>query len=63
MASPMRRERVAEQILHELGDIVQNGIPRNANSAFSDSWSRPNLDRAGLEAIVARWRHAGRERS
>jgi len=26
VASPMRRERVAEQILHELGDIVQNGI-------------------------------------
>lgn len=43
-------------------DIAEKGVPRNLNSGFSHSWSRPNLDRAGLEAIVARWRHAGRER-
>ncbi|MDP1625872.1 ATP-binding protein [Parvibaculum sp.] len=43
-------------------DIAERGIPRNLNSGFSQSWSRPNLDRAGLEAIVSRWRHAGRER-
>lgn len=43
-------------------DIAERGVPRNLNSGFSQSWSRPNLDRAGLEAIVSRWRHAGRER-
>ncbi len=43
-------------------DVTAKGLPRNVNTAFSDSWSRPNLDRAGLEAIVTRWRHAGRER-
>ncbi|MEQ8266049.1 MAG: DUF87 domain-containing protein [Parvibaculum sp.] len=43
-------------------DIAERGVPRNLNGGFSQSWSRPNLDRAGLEAIVSRWRHAGRER-
>ncbi|MEP2828410.1 DUF87 domain-containing protein [Parvibaculum sp.] len=47
----------------KFADIADKGVPRNLNSGFSQSWSRPNLDRAGLEAIVSRWRHAGRERS
>lgn len=46
----------------KFSDIGEKGVPRNLNSGFSQSWSRPNMDRAGLEAIVSRWRHAGRER-
>jgi len=38
-------------------------VPQNLNSGFSYSWSKPNLDRAGLEAIVSRWRLSGRERN
>ncbi|MEX0839580.1 MAG: DUF87 domain-containing protein [Parvibaculum sp.] len=53
---------VAMPMRIRFNDIADKGVPRNLNSAFSDSWSRPNLDRAGLEAIVTRWRHAGRER-
>lgn len=53
---------VAMPMRIRFNDVGEKGLPRNLNSAFSDSWSRPNLDRAGLEAIVARWRHAGRER-
>ena len=47
----------------KFADIAAKGVPRNLNSGFSQSWSRPNLDRAGLEAIVSRWRQAGRERN
>lgn len=53
---------VAMPMRIRFNDVGDQGVPRNLNSAFSDSWSRPNLDRAGLEAIVARCRHAGRER-
>ncbi|MBC7103850.1 MAG: hypothetical protein H5U13_11695 [Parvibaculum sp.] len=45
------------------GDRAELIDPSNLNSGFSQSWSRPNLDRAGLEAIVSRWRQAGRERN
>lgn len=44
-------------------DITSRGVPQNLNSGFSYSWSKPNLDRAGLEAIVSRWRQSGRERN
>lgn len=47
----------------KFADIAERGVPQNLNSGFSQSWSRPNLDRAGLEAIVSRWRQSGRERS
>ncbi|MCF8469543.1 MAG: DUF87 domain-containing protein [Parvibaculum sp.] len=53
---------VAMPMRIRFAEVAEQGVPRNLNSAFSLSWSRPNLDRAGLEAIVARWRHAGRER-
>ncbi|PKQ04048.1 MAG: hypothetical protein CVT71_02710, partial [Alphaproteobacteria bacterium HGW-Alphaproteobacteria-10] len=36
----------------KFADISAKGVPRNLNNGFSQSWSRPNLDRAGLEAIV-----------
>ena len=54
---------VAMPMRIRFADVAEQSVPRNLNSAFSVSWSRPNLDRAGLEAIVSRWRHAGRERS
>ncbi len=47
----------------KFADIASRGVPRNLNVGFSQSWSKPNLDRAGLEAIVSRWRQAGRERN
>ncbi|PKQ09778.1 MAG: ATPase [Alphaproteobacteria bacterium HGW-Alphaproteobacteria-12] len=53
---------VAMPMRIRFSEVAEQGVPRNLNSAFSLSWSRPNLDRAGLEAIVSRWRHAGRER-
>ncbi|WP_293327801.1 DUF87 domain-containing protein [Parvibaculum sp.] len=43
-------------------DLAADTLPRNVNAAFSQSWSAPNLDRRGLEQIVARWRVSGRER-
>ncbi|MAM95981.1 hypothetical protein [Parvibaculum sp.] len=46
----------------KFADIADKGVPRNLSSGFSQSWSKPDLDRAGLEAIVSRWRHEGRER-
>jgi DNA helicase HerA-like ATPase len=44
-------------------DLQKRNIPRSANTGFSKSWKMPNMDREGLEEIVARWRRAGRERS
>ncbi len=43
-------------------DLNKQSVPRNLNCGFSTSWKNPNMDREGLEAIVARWRLAGRER-
>lgn len=53
---------VAMPMRIKFADIASKGVPRNHNAGFSQSWSKPNLDRAGLEAIVSRWRHSGRER-
>jgi ABC-type dipeptide/oligopeptide/nickel transport system ATPase component len=54
---------VAMPMRIRFADIGSKGVPRNHNAGFSQSWSKPNLDRAGLEAIVSRWRHSGRERN
>ena len=43
-------------------DLGKRGVPRNMNSGFSKSWKTPNMDREGLDALVARWRRLGRER-
>ena len=43
-------------------DIGKRIVPRNNQSGFSKSWKAPSMDRSGLDAIVARWRNAGRER-
>jgi hypothetical protein len=44
-------------------DLDSNAVPRNLNAGFSKSWKSPNLSRDELDSIVARWRHAGRDRS
>ncbi|HEX4178294.1 MAG TPA: DUF87 domain-containing protein [Rhizomicrobium sp.] len=44
-------------------DLGKRGVPRNMHVAFSKAWKTPNLDRNGLEELVARWRRAGRERT
>jgi hypothetical protein len=44
-------------------DIGKRIVPRNTHSGFSKSWKAPSMDRHGLDAIVARWRNAGRERT
>lgn len=41
-------------------DIGQKGVPSTRHEGFSVAWRNPNLDRAGLEEIVARWRQLGR---
>jgi DNA helicase HerA-like ATPase len=43
-------------------DLGKRNVPRNATAGFSKNWKTPNMDRQGLDAIVARWRNAGRER-
>jgi DNA helicase HerA-like ATPase len=43
-------------------DLGKRSIPRNMHAGFSKSWKTPNMDREGLEAIVARWRRAGRDK-
>ena len=43
-------------------ELGKRGVPRNMHVAFSKAWKTPNLDRDGLEELVARWRRAGRER-
>jgi DNA helicase HerA-like ATPase len=43
-------------------ELGKRGVPRNMHVAFSKAWKAPNLDRDGLEELVARWRRAGRER-
>jgi DNA helicase HerA-like ATPase len=44
-------------------DIGKNIVPRGGHSSFSKGWKAPNMDRAGLDTIVARWRNAGREKA
>ncbi|MFO1247520.1 MAG: DUF87 domain-containing protein [Alphaproteobacteria bacterium] len=43
-------------------DLGKRGVPRNMHTGFSKSWKMPNMDRAGLDELVGRWRRAGRER-
>jgi hypothetical protein len=43
-------------------DLGKRIVHRNGHSSFSRSWKAPNMDRTGLDAIVSRWRSAGRER-
>lgn len=44
-------------------DLNRDTIPRNLNASFSRSWKSPGMDRHELEAIVSRWRQAGRDRT
>ena len=45
-------------------DVRNSGrSPKNMNRGFSKSWKSENMDRAALEAIVARWRQTGREKA
>jgi DNA helicase HerA-like ATPase len=44
-------------------DLGKRGVPRSLHTGFSKAWKTPNMDREGLDEIVARWRRAGRERS
>lgn len=44
-------------------DLGKRGVPRNMHTGFSKSWKSPNLDRAGLDELVGRWRRAGREKA
>ena len=44
-------------------DLGKRGVPRSMHTGFSKAWKTPNMDRDGLDEIVARWRRAGRERS
>ncbi|OJU12138.1 MAG: hypothetical protein BGN85_14205 [Alphaproteobacteria bacterium 64-11] len=44
-------------------DLNNTTVPRQAHPSFSRAWKNPNMDRAGLDSIVTRWRMAGRERS
>jgi len=43
-------------------DLNTQSVPRYMHSTFSQAWKSPNMDRENLEAIVTRWRMAGRER-
>jgi DNA helicase HerA-like ATPase len=43
-------------------DLGKRIVPRNGTAGFSKNWKTPNMDRDGLDNIVARWRNAGRER-
>ena len=44
-------------------DLGKRGVPRSHHTGFSQAWKTPNMDREGLDEIVARWRRAGRERA
>jgi len=44
-------------------DIAKNIVPRGGHASFSKGWKSPNMDRQGLDALVARWRNAGREKA
>jgi hypothetical protein len=43
-------------------DLGKRVVPKSGQGGFSKNWKAPNMDRTGLDAIVARWRNAGRER-
>ena len=43
-------------------DLGKRGVPRSLHTGFSKAWKSPNMDRAGLEELVSRWRRAGREK-
>jgi hypothetical protein len=43
-------------------DLGKPTVPRNLHAGFSKAWKNPNMDRAGLDSLVTRWRMAGRER-
>lgn len=43
-------------------DMASETRPKTHSLGFSESWKRPSMDREQLEAIVARWRHSGRDR-
>ncbi|HJR55638.1 MAG TPA: DUF87 domain-containing protein [Rhizomicrobium sp.] len=43
-------------------DLGKRVVPKSGQGGFSKSWKAPNMDRNGLDAIVTRWRNAGRER-
>lgn len=43
-------------------DLGKRGVPRTMHVGFSKAWKAPNMDRAGLEELVSRWRRAGREK-
>jgi uncharacterized protein len=43
-------------------DIGKRTVPRGGHTSFSMSWKVPSMDRFGLDAIVSRWRSAGREK-
>ena len=43
-------------------DLGKRAVPRSLHTGFSKAWKTPNMDRNGLDEIVARWRRAGRER-
>ena len=44
-------------------DIGTRVVPRSGHASFSRGWKSPNMDRQGLDALVARWRNAGREKA
>jgi DNA helicase HerA-like ATPase len=44
-------------------DLRHTAVPRNLNPGFSKSWKSPNTDSQELEAIVSRWRQAGRDKT
>jgi DNA helicase HerA-like ATPase len=44
-------------------DLGKRHVPRNMNSGFSKNWKVPNMDREGLDELVARWRRLGRDKS
>ncbi|HEY0265676.1 MAG TPA: DUF87 domain-containing protein [Rhizomicrobium sp.] len=43
-------------------DLGKRHVPRNMNHGFSKSWKAPNMDRDGLDELVARWRRLGRDK-
>ncbi|MDO8288259.1 MAG: DUF87 domain-containing protein [Parvibaculum sp.] len=44
-------------------DIADDAKPQTHSLGFSESWKMPNMDMEQLEAIVARWRLSGRDRT
>tara|TARA_R110000868_G_scaffold242393_5_gene497911 strand:+ start:4685 stop:6394 length:1710 start_codon:yes stop_codon:yes gene_type:complete len=44
-------------------DMGAEARPQTHSLGFSESWKTPNMDLQQLEAIVARWRLSGRDRS